>query len=588
MYTSIQISNPHGRQREIAQKNGIVYTPDKLSDYLAEKTLQYVYADKEFMNMTNEWVSIVDPACGDGILLQSISNIFAREIKSKKITLYGFDVDQKALARCRKKLQRLDASRFSHHTINANSLCWFTDLQHENSQTPKRNIPPCGFDVIIANPPWGADITDYRDKLKSSRYSTLIGQVNSFELFMELATKIVRVGGYFAFIVPDSILNHGQSILRDIIVESTEIKFIARLGEKIFPNINRACAIIICKNSHPSENSITDCFRLSSKDRSQIINGCLSFRDAEVERIHKVPQNRFLSNKYKQFDIDLKENETRLVRKFQKSSQILSDMLSGTRGVELGSSGMIDMCPICGTWSPLSMNEFNKCKNCGKKSNIKKEQMSIISQKQTSDSKPIILGRDMKRYVAKPSKWIKLEKNGINYKSKEIYESPKILIRKTGVGITAALDYTNSYTNQVVYILRSNGKSNLDLEFFIALINSRAYYFYLIKAFGELEWKSHPYLTQTQVLSLPLPDLKSEKNIKIAKEIALLLRPELKNGKLSRSIDLKIELMVGKIFWLKKKDYQIIFDAINDLDELLPVRELKTFDQKEFLKILKR
>ena len=188
----------------------------------------------------------------------------------------------------------------------------------------------------------------------------------------------------------------------------------------------------------------------------------------------------------------------------------------------------------------------------------------------------------------KPSKWIKLEKNGINYKSKKTYESPKILIRKTGVGITAALDYTNSYTNQVVYILRSNGKSNLDLEFFIALINSRAYYFYLIKAFGELEWKSHPYLTQTQVLSLPLPDLKSEKNIRIAKEIALLLRSELKNGKLSRSIDLKIESMVGKMFWLKKKDYQIIFDAINDLDELLPVRELKTFDQKEFLKILKR
>jgi len=81
----------------------------------------------------------------------------------------------------------------------------------------------------------GADLADYKEKLSSTQYATLSGQVNFFELFMEMATKIVKKGGYFAFIVPDSILNHGKSILRDILVGSTEIKFIARLGEKIFP-----------------------------------------------------------------------------------------------------------------------------------------------------------------------------------------------------------------------------------------------------------------------------------------------------------------------------------------------------------------
>jgi len=138
----------------------------------------------------------------------------------------------------------------------------------------------------------------------------------------------------------------------------------------------------------------------------------------------------------------------------------------------------------------------------------------------------------------------------------------------------------------VVYILRNKNKKNPDLEFFIALINSRAYYFFLIKAFGELEWKSHPYLTQTQILSLPLPDLKSEKNKKIINEIVLLLRPQLKIGRPLKQIDMKVESLIGKIFVLTKKDYRIIFNAINELDELLPVRELKNFAQKIFLNTL--
>ena len=574
-------------QKQTIQKYGAVYTPETLSQYLVEKTLYYVLADLDFKK--NGEISIADPACGDGMLLQSMASLLANNQKFKKISLCGLDIDKKALASCKQKLAKLD-TQFKTTIINTNSLCLFGNSQKNKifKQLSKNISSNNEFDVIIANPPWGADLTDYKKKLSSAQYTTLSGQVNSFELFMEMATKRVRKGGYFAFIVPDSILNHGKSILRDILVGSTEIKFIARLGEKIFPKINRACAIIICKNSPPPENSQTDCFRLSSANRAQILAGHLSFSEAEMNHLHTVPQKRFLHNPYKQFDIDLRENETQLVEKFRKTSKTLADVLSSTRGIELGSSGMISMCTNCHVWAPLSKNLINTCKECGKKYNTEDKQISITAQKKTPNSKPLIIGSDLKRYIVKPSKWITLGKKGINYKSKDTFESPKILVRKTGVGITAALDYTYAYTNQVVYILRNINKTNSDLEFFIALINSRAYYFFLIKAFGELEWKSHPYLTQTQILSLPLPDLKSEKNKKIINEIVLLLRPQLKIGRPSKQIDMKVESLIGKMFELTKKDYRIIFNTINELDELLPVRELKNFDQKIFLNTLGR
>lgn len=562
-------------EEHIIRKHGIVYTPEILSEYLAEKTLHYILADPIFKKKNS--ISITDPACGSGILLRNIARLLSRVSAFKKIDILGFDIDEKALESCKNNLSTLD-SKFNTVTFNANSLCLF------GSNNVRKKLPritsPDKFDVMIANPPWGADMTTYKKRLNSANYATLAGQSNSFELFMEMATKTVRKGGYFAFIIPDSILNHGKSAIRDILIKSTEIKFIGRLGEKIFPKINRACAIIICKNYIPVKNSMIDCFRLSSVHRNKILSGMLSF--SEAEQIHTIPQIRFAGNTYRQFDIDLREDETKVVSKIQKTSKTLKTMLSSTRGVELGKSGMITSCNQCGECSPVPKTARRKCNKCYKEYLVNKYE-SIVSKKPVSNSKPLITGDDMRRYVAKPSKWIKLGKKGINYKSEDTFKSPKILVRKTGVGITAALDYTSSYTNQVVYILQNKCKNNPSLEFFISLINSRVYYFFLIKTFGELEWKSHPYLTQSQILSLPLPDMESEKNKKIISKIISLVKIHPKFEKPSPRVDMEIEVLVGKLFSLTKLDYATIFNTINKLDELLPVKELKNFNQKMFL-----
>jgi len=497
-------------------KNGAVYTPERLSHYVAEKTLQYTLSDPAFK--TAKEISAIDPACGDGVLLRNIVKMLLDKKEMRSIKLCGTDFDDKAITLCKQKLQKSFDKRVDLSLINTNALCPFE--KHEFSKGWKSILEKTsvrnGFDILIANPPWGADLSEYKNKLDEKQFVTLQRQVDSFELFMELATNVVKTGGYFAFIVPDSLLNHGKSILRDILVTSTEIKFIARLGEKIFPGINRACVVIICKNSLPSKNNLVDCFRLTNNDRAKILSGKFSYSESEILHAHKVPQKRFAKNPYNQFDIDLRKNETTLLNKLRKGNKTLADVLSNTRGVELGSSGMICECKKCGTWAPLSEKKSIVCSSCRKKFFLHTaKKTSITTEKKIPNSVPLITGRDLKRYECKQSKWIILGKKGITYKAKNTYQSPKILIRKTGVGLTAALDYSSAYTTQVVYIFRNKQKSNPGLEFFIALINSRAYYFFLSKSFGELEWKSHPYLTQSQILDLPLPDLKSDKNKKI-------------------------------------------------------------------------
>ena len=136
----------------------------------------------------------------------------------------------------------------------------------------------------------------------------------------------------------------------------------------------------------------------------------------------------------------------------------------------------------------------------------------------------------------------------------------------------------------MVYILKTKEHVETELEFFISLLNSRVYYFILAKLYGELEWRSHPYLTQIQIEDLPLPDLEDKTNSQIIDEIIALMKSSKTADRLTDDIDLEIELLIGRLFKLTKSDYKIIFDSIDQADELLPVKHLKNIELADVLK----
>jgi len=148
------------------------------------------------------------------------------------------------------------------------------------------------------------------------------------------------------------------------------------------------------------------------------------------------------------------------------------------------------------------------------------------------------------------------------------------------------IDTSDFLTNQVVYIFRrrENIQSEFPLELFLAILNSRAIYFYLVKRYGETEWRSHPYLTQTQILNLPVPNpeqLTSEQNTNIdiiRRKVSSLING---NEGFSNSLDAEIERLVSSLFNLDKQDYSVIYNTINSVQNLLPIKELKNITSKE-------
>ena len=92
--------------------------------------------------------------------------------------------------------------------------------------------------AVIANPPWSSEKIYSKKDLYNAGFVLTTGQYDSYVLFFELAYKILKDEGVMAFIIPDSIFEAQNQLLRKFLTENTQIKVIARLGEKIFKKID--------------------------------------------------------------------------------------------------------------------------------------------------------------------------------------------------------------------------------------------------------------------------------------------------------------------------------------------------------------
>lgn len=595
--------------KEEKRANGIVYTPTLLSEFVASKVISYFLADlakdagantepKIFLRKLKSF-RFIDPACGGGELLCSIWNQLVYQLPkffpslNRALTLtpgdllFGIDNDSKAIAESKKRISNLYPKRFngrlSHNFITTNALFPFNrKICKEGWQQVfnKLNIID-GFDIVIANPPWGADVENYKKLLTTNEYSLFNGQFDSSDLFMERALEITKPSGYFAFIVPDSLFGTQRKNLRKLLLSKTEIKFIGRLGEKIFSKINRGCAVIICKLKAPNSASTTQCFRLSPYYKNLILKKELSLLAVQDSISHHVAQSRFAKNMDYRFDIDLSSDEEGTLNKFNSLKSYWEYWLQSSRGTELSKNGFVCQCTNCGNWIPRPNMLVKICSFCKCEFKLSVKNLSkIIDSKKINGSKPIFVGEHIQRYQLKKNYWIDTKKRGINYKPQDLFQGPKILIRKTGVGVSATIDYSNSMTNQVVYMFRVKDSFNemLPLELFLGIINSRALYYFIIKSHGETEWRSHPYITQRQILDLPIPNEKVLLNkFKLNIEILskLIRKFSLQNKPISPAVDSKIEFLVSQIYGLDKRDYKNIYKTIEKSEEMIPVKALK-------------
>lgn len=305
-------------KRAKRKEHGIYYTPTYVVDYIVRNTVGALIEEKKltvlkqkfegrnekelrgeekkkfakaFLNEINK-INILDPACGSGSFLIKAFDVIkeyyeAYGVESKGVmtpekkillnNIHGVDLDRQAteiasvnlILKALKKGQKLPLI-LDENIKCGNSLIsgteeelrkYFGDEWKEkkpfnwNEEFPEV-FKNGGFDVVIGNPPYGAELTSGDRKYIGNKYLTSKSYKNTALVFIELAHNLLETGGYLGLIVPKS-LAYSQKWHAGRELIKKDLAFIVDVS-KAFEKVLLEQVIIILRKGNKESTYIID------------------------------------------------------------------------------------------------------------------------------------------------------------------------------------------------------------------------------------------------------------------------------------------------------------------------------------------
>ena len=470
-------ARPAGHRAQL----GAVYTPSLLANWVAGLLERHA---------PGPITSVLDPACGDGALLRAVSDQVASVRR-----LIGIDLSAAAFADRASWPRRAES-------ITADTLA-----------ISPGDLPE--VDAVIMNPPWGAELTATAESLRSSGYTLAQGQCDSWDLFVEWAVRRLRPGTTVAMILPDALFLPGAhrrpAACSSATPTSGPSRDWARAGSTacsaVWPWSSSSCVpqAVTPRPAPPMRSAAFACPTTSA-------GGCLPASSTSRRRPNAVElradQRDWLRDPLAGMAPARRRATT--ARSSGTSTRFggaWGSWFSAGRGVEMGKGGQLLRCEQCGGHLPPPKTQRESCPLCGAATAWTAVEAVRFDRPRDSRSwVPLIVGEDVCRYAVRPSRWLRLGLPGLNYKPAETYRQPKLLVRKTGLGLQAAVDRSGSHTTQVVYhYLPTADAPAFALDYLQGVLCSRVLLAYHLKRSGETEWRSHPYVTPKVLATLPIP-----------------------------------------------------------------------------------
>jgi type I restriction-modification system DNA methylase subunit len=616
------------RRREL----GVYYTRRWVTEYIITATVGEIAAAKDHELAELEKLLIVDPACGSGAFLAEAYR-YLTDVTASKVAvalpgeqqpvfgtealaspsrllapLRGVDLMPEAVEIARLSLWLASASK-------REKLSNLTGIKQGNTLTPKSDetlFPEQkaagGFDVVIGNPPWGAEINYTIDR----SLTLATGQFDSYELFIQRAIRdLLGNDGMFGFIIPDMILRPEGERLRRWLFDNYQVVQMIKLGEGVFTGVFRASVIIIVRKAPPTDSDMVRTLVVLREDRDILEEAGSSHLHSLMEdRGGLISRSRVVSDEHYDVPLGATDEDVAIVETMRARSLrwIGPDGVFGAsgRGVELGAGGLVVRCAACSEWQvgPRARAqvrgggfEDKVCEFCGvtlrNESDFTAKAQIIVDRPPETVSidrrlpgkgwRRILRGEDVSRYELGGGKWIRMGVPNINYKEDDLYKGPKILIRKTGFGINVAVDESDSLCVQVVYVYKVRAETETDPYYLLGCLASRAMLFAYARITNQVEWQSYPQQVQRTLQSFPLPDprLNTKQGKRIHDTIATLarkrmgLRPE--DG---HELDLEIEQHVMDAYGLSADQRLRIHKSLRSLQRLRVIREMFPDEEK--------
>ena len=517
---------------EVKKAGGVYYTPSYIVDYIVRNTVGRLLEGKTPKEAAK--LTILDPACGSGsFLLGAYRHLLEWRLKQyqedgpekhkkemfqaaggawrlttaekKRILLnniYGVDIDPQAVEVTKLSLllkvlegesqETIETQRKLFHEralpdLAGNIKCGNSLIGpdfYEAEQAARldeeeryrinafdwdaefpRIMRAGGFDAVIGNPPWGQkEIADEQGTKEYiwGRYPSTKGIYDLFRPFVEKGIALACRGGCFGMVLPDIVLLKDYIETRRLLLEQLSIQAIDWWGMAFADAVIDAATITGAKARAPEEHKVK-----------------VAVRDQEAPLALEMRQADFWSNPRLVFNLHLTPGKRAILERLERCPR-LGDFFEVHEGVHSG--------------------------------NIRDE--LFVDRLLDESCKPLLFGRDeIQPYLLRwNGKYIRLnavpqrktKERYANAGSADWYARDKLLVRRTGDYVLAAVDCERRYASNNFFLVFPKRECELPPDGLCALLNSpfMTWYFRTIeprqgRVFAELKIK--------HLVAFPLP-----------------------------------------------------------------------------------
>jgi len=325
-----------------------------------------------------------------------------------------------------------------------------------------------GFDIVIGNPPYGVPLKpDVISRLKR-RFPQAERLSDSYVFFMLCGFDFLLTNGVLSYITPNTFcdVETGEDLRRHLLVE-----------RKIFS---------IWQSGWAFDAAVVDTLVLVAKKACATVDGTISICVNQSSYLRTV--DSFLTNTLAKIDYRNAPERTSLLRKIAARSSALSTYMEVRAGVKLYENGK-------GT-PPQS------------EQTLEERPFTSISDKQRRGWTPLIRGGNIHRYfISKVKELVKYGPWLAAPREPELFQNPKIVMRRTDDRLMSALDTTGAICVNSCHVMRlKSGLPNpLSLLFLLGVLNAKVTQTVFEMANPQMVGKVFAEIKVIYVERLPVP-----------------------------------------------------------------------------------
>jgi type I restriction-modification system DNA methylase subunit len=503
------------------KKDGVFYTPKYITKYIVENTVgrlctekkdELALNDEEYakgrkgrqkktiqeldtkLEVYRDWLlslTICDPACGSGAFLNQALDFlisehqYVNELESKLLgqsivfkdigdhilerNIYGVDINEESVEIARLSLWLRTATKgrklndLSGNIKCGNSLIDDPAVAGAKAFDWKKEFPTVfakgGFDVVVGNPPWGAELEETSMAFLSGRHPLVsVKNKDSYLYFIDQSWSLMKKKtGVLGFIVPNTwlLINTAAEYRRHLLQQ--DVISITDYGDGVFADATVESCTLVARNQTGERAVLVE----------RVVQG-------ETIRQSSISKNNWLSDPLSRIVIEKNNTTASFLDKLQRGSlkfEECADIIWGIKPYQVGHG------------TPPQTKEMME------------QRVYHSASKVDEGWKPLVVGSNVDRYLLKTEalQYILYGPNLMYPSNQARIEGEKILMRQTSDCLRAVTDQNKYYPQNSVFVITVK-EAALPLSFLMLLLNSKLLnYVYGVenpqkgKAFAEIK-----------------------------------------------------------------------------------------------------